>query len=183
MAAADGLGSRGSSADPVVVQANLHFLKKDARHQEEKPYAFRYEADTEDIPQSNMEMERVDGILIRDIRGEESDYSLDSNGFMVLRHQSALEYREYYDLERVWVYLHELEDLLKNHLNASKVEIFRHGVRLCNGTDHGAINHVNRCENVTLISLFLLGRRTNTINQPLLLILVEALVRRVISAN
>lgn len=131
MAAADSLGSQGSSADPAVVQANIHFLKTDARYQKEKPYAFRYELDAEDVPQSNMEMEKVEGILITDIRGLEREYSLDLNGFTVLEHQSALEYGDYYDPSRVWVYFRELEDLLKTHLNASKVEIFRHGVRPC----------------------------------------------------
>ena len=131
MAAADGISSQGSSANHAAIQANIHFLKADARHQEEKPYAFRYELDTEDIPQSNMEMEKVEGILITDIRGQEREYSLDPNGFTILRHQSALGYEEYYDPNRVWVYFHELEDLLKIHLSASKVEVFRHGVRLC----------------------------------------------------
>ena len=119
-----------SIAKFAVVQANMHFLKYDARHNEEKPYAFRYELDTQDIPQSNMEMEKIEGISISDIRGIEHEYSLDSNGFTILKHQSAIEYRDYYDLNIVWVYLHELEDLLKIYLRASKVEIFRHGVRL-----------------------------------------------------
>lgn len=131
MAAAGTLVSRGLNAEPVVVQANIHFLKTDARHQKEKPYAFRYELDTEDIPQSNMEMENVEGIRITDIRGLEREFSLGSNGFTVLRNQSALEYRDYYDPSRVLVYFRELERLLETHLNASKVEIFRHGVRLC----------------------------------------------------
>ena len=127
----DMAAAESSSANPAVVQANVHFLKHDARHHEEKPYAFRYELDTQDIPQSNMEMEKIEGIPISDIRGIECEYSLDSNGFTVLKHQSAIEYGDYYDMNIVWVYLHELEDLLKIHLNANKVEIFRHGVRIC----------------------------------------------------
>ena len=131
MAPANGLRPQYSNAHPAVVQANIHFLKPDARHQDEKPYAFRYELDTEEVPQSNMEMEKVEGVGITDIRGRELEFSLDANGFTVLRHQSALDYGDYYDPNRVWVYLHELEDLLRTNLNASKVEVFRHGVRRC----------------------------------------------------
>ena len=131
MAAADGQGLQDSSVDLAAVRANIHFLKTDARYQKEKPYAFRYEPDTKDIPQSNMELEKVEGILIRDIRGLEPEYSLDLHGFTVLRQESALEHRDYYNPDRVWIYLRELEDLLKTHLNASKVEVFRHGVRPC----------------------------------------------------
>lgn len=131
MATTNDLGPQYSNADPAVVQADIHFLKPDARHQEEKPYAFRYELDIEEVPQSNMEMEKVEGIWITDIRGRESEYSLNTNGFTVLKHQSALDYGDYYDPNRVSIYLRELEDLLKVRLNASKVEVFRHGVRRC----------------------------------------------------
>lgn len=129
MAVAESFGSESLSTNPAVIQANIHFLKGNPRHQQEKPYAFRYELETDDIPQSNMEMEKVEGVIITDIRGLEHEYSLDSNGFAVLRHQSALEYRDYYDPNKVWIYIRELEDLLKISLNARKVEVFRHGVR------------------------------------------------------
>ena len=76
MAAADNQGLQDSSVTLAAIRANIHFLKTDARYQKEKPYAFRYELDTKDIPQSNMEMEKVEGILIRDIRGLEPEYSL-----------------------------------------------------------------------------------------------------------
>ena len=131
MAAADGQGLQDSIVDLAAIRANIHFLKRDVRYQKEKPYAFRYELDTKDIPQSNMEMEKVEGIQIRDIRGLEPQYSLDLHGFSVLRQESALEYGDYYNPNKVWIYLRELEGLLKTHLNASRVEVFRHGVRPC----------------------------------------------------
>ena len=131
MIQANRVGPHYSNANSAVIEANIHFLKPDGRHQEEKPYAFRYELDTEEVSQSNMEMEKVEGISITDIRGREPEYSLDANGFTVLRHQSTLDYGDYYDSNRVCVYFRELEDLLKTSLNASKVEVFRHGVRRC----------------------------------------------------
>ena len=126
MAAADG---QESCANIGVIQASIQFLKNDARHREEKPYAFRYEPETKDIPYSNMETEKIEGISITDIRGRDDEFSLESNGFTVLRHQSALEYGEYFDPNRVRVYFQELEELLKVHFNVSRVEIFRHQVR------------------------------------------------------
>lgn len=113
---------------PAVIQASIHFLKPDVRHQEEKPYAFRYELGIKDVPQSNMEMEKVEGISITNIRGREHDFSLDHNGFEILRHQSALEYEDYHDPKRIPIYFRELEVLLKTSLKANKAEVFRHGV-------------------------------------------------------
>ncbi|KAI4149667.1 MAG: hypothetical protein L6R39_002449 [Caloplaca ligustica] len=111
------------------VQSAIHFLKENPSYQHEKPYAFRFALSSNDIPQSNMEMQKVEPITITDIRGFEQDYSLDVNGFTILELDSKLGYHDFYDSERVKVYFAELEDLLEYHLGASKVKVFRHGLR------------------------------------------------------
>ncbi|KAL8731037.1 MAG: hypothetical protein Q9166_003688 [cf. Caloplaca sp. 2 TL-2023] len=111
------------------IQSAIYFLKENPSYQDEKPYAFRFELGSAEIPQSNMEMQRVEPISITDIRGFERHYSLDVNGFEVLELDSHLEYKDFYDSDKVKVYLAELEDLLKRHLGASKVKVFRHGLR------------------------------------------------------
>jgi hypothetical protein len=75
-----------------------------------------------------MTMKKRDHIEISDIRGREKSFSLDRHGFEVLLHESKLAYEDFYHPEKVSVYLRELEFLLKSHLNASHVEVFRHGV-------------------------------------------------------
>lgn len=83
-----------------------------------------------DIPQSNMRMQKVEPITISDIRGSEQDFSLDVNGFTILKLDGKLGYKDFHDPEMVKVYFHELEDLLKTYLGASRVKVFRHGVGL-----------------------------------------------------
>ncbi len=58
-----------------MVEASIYFLKRNPLHNDEKPYAFRYEIDNnEEVPQSNMEMERRDNkIPIADLRGMERE--------------------------------------------------------------------------------------------------------------
>ncbi|KAL8833096.1 MAG: hypothetical protein Q9170_004505 [Blastenia crenularia] len=112
------------------VQSAIHFLKPNSLYRHEKPYAFRFELSSDDIPQSNMEMQKIEPINITDIRGSERDYSLDVNGFTIVRFESSLEYQDFYDPEKVKIYLGELEELLKSYLKASEVKVFRHGIPL-----------------------------------------------------
>lgn len=113
---------------PRNVQSAIHFLKENPAYQEEKPYAFRFELDTAEVPQSNMQMRKIEPITITDIRGSEDRYSLETNGFTVLRLDSRLVYDDFHDSKKVEVYLNELETLLKSHLGAFQVKVFRHGV-------------------------------------------------------
>lgn len=118
-----------SPADSLpVVKSHLYFLKKNPLHLTEKPYAFRFRLEDESIPQTNMEMERKGPIVISDIRGSEESFSLESNGFTVLKLKSELLPEDFYNSEKVPIYLRELESLLKGHFKCSHVEIFRYGV-------------------------------------------------------
>jgi hypothetical protein len=110
-----------------VTNAPIHFLKKDDLHEVEKPYAFRFPV--KNIAQTNMEMERVDSIPIEDVRGRESDFTLHNNGFTVLKMGQDLEYESYFDELQVPRYFQAVEELLKQHLNATHAKVFRHGIR------------------------------------------------------
>lgn len=107
----------------------MYFLKRSDVFQTEKPYAFRFPVESEDIQQTNMEMERKGPILITNMRGFEKSFSIETNGFAVLNLQSELAYEDFYDAAKVSTYFRELEALLKSHLGASHVEVFRHGLR------------------------------------------------------
>jgi hypothetical protein len=112
------------------VQASLYFLKKDPLHLTEKPYAFRYQIEDDSIRQSNMEMERKDSIAISDIRRREKPFSIESNGIAVFQLKSQMSYEDFYNPDKVSIYLRELELLLKAQLKATHVEVFRYGVSL-----------------------------------------------------
>ena len=110
------------------IESTVYFMEREGTHEEEKPYTFCYPADVA-IAQTNINKERHDHIVIHDIRGHEASFNIEQNGFTVLKLPEPIPYETYYDPIRVKIYLHALEKLLKDHLGASHVEIFRQGLR------------------------------------------------------
>lgn len=102
-------------------------MKKDALHEVEKPYAFRYPVPG--ATQTNMEMEKVERIPISDIRGRKHEHSFEADGFVVLELHRTFDYSIFFDNEELQVYFRTLETLLKEFLGATEVHVFRHGVR------------------------------------------------------
>jgi hypothetical protein len=110
------------------VLTDLIFLKRDSKFLTEKPYRLRYDPGGE-FPRTNCETQVQTDVLVRDIRGSEAKYTLNRNGFQVLRMNSKLTPEEFHDRELVkGIYYEELSDLLKRELGAKKVEILEHGV-------------------------------------------------------
>jgi hypothetical protein len=67
-------------------------------------------------------------VLVQDGRGRESEFTLDRNGFTLLR--SPTQVRDFYSREEVKaVYYPEVERLLRDALGASRVVVFDHNVR------------------------------------------------------
>lgn len=122
------MASKKKQESLASVEASLHFLKKNPLYKEEKPYAFRYEL-TPDVPQSNMEMEKIDRVPITNMRTIQDKLSLEVNGFEVVEIESKLNYEDFFDPGKVEIYFRELERLLQLRLGASKVEVFRYGVQ------------------------------------------------------
>jgi len=105
----------------------MFFMKRDPLHRKEKPYAYRYAAAI-DIPQSNFALEERDHITIKDIRSHLPDFSIERNGFAVLKMTDEIPYSDYFDTLKVEVYFRQLESILQSHLQASHVHVFRHAV-------------------------------------------------------
>jgi hypothetical protein len=110
------------------VLTDLIFLKPDSKYMHEKPYRLRYDPG-DAIPRTNCETDVQRDITIRDIRGKEADYTLNRNGFQVVRLDSKLTPEDFHDRAKVKaVYYQELKELLKRTLGAKKVEVLEHGV-------------------------------------------------------
>lgn len=110
------------------VLTDLIFLKKDDKHMHEKPYRLRYDPGGT-IPRTNCESDVQSNILIRDIRGSETEYTLERNGFQVLELKTKLTPADFHDREKVKaVYYEELKELLMETFGAKRVEILEHGV-------------------------------------------------------
>ncbi len=102
--------------------ATLHYLKRGA----EKPVYYRAEPPP-GVPRWNGIDEPHD-IRIEDARGRESEFTLDRNGFTLVKASTAV--ADFYDPEEITrVYYPEVERLLRDRLGASRVFIFDHNVR------------------------------------------------------
>jgi hypothetical protein len=113
---------------PKHVRGSVYFLERNELYNREKPYAFRYSVESEVVPQTNMNHTPVHNIPITDIRGSEAQFSIEENGFAILNHYSELPYEDFYNPQKVNLYLRELEKVLKGHLGAEQVEVFRYNV-------------------------------------------------------
>ena len=107
---------------PRNLTAKLHYLKRG----DEKPTFYRIEPPP-GVPQWNgIDDERE--VTIEDVRGRESEFSLDRNGFSLVNAPTAV--ANFYDSEEIKrVYYPEVEQLLRDAVGASRVYIFDHNVR------------------------------------------------------
>lgn len=113
----------------MSVTSELVFLKRDPKHETEKPYKLQYDPG-EDLPRKNCVDELRDGLVISDFRGQEKDFTLERQGFCVVKLESQLAPEEFDDDKKIrQVYYAELKMMLKRDLGARRVEILEHGVR------------------------------------------------------
>ena len=119
-----------------VIETSMFFMKKDALHAEEKPYAYRYAAEI-DIPRGGFALQKYGHITIKDIRSHLDDFSLEENGFTILKMTDEIPYEDYFDPFKVDAYFRQLEGIFQQHLRASLVQVFRHAVCLSNTQSEG----------------------------------------------
>jgi hypothetical protein len=107
---------------PRHLTSTLHYLKRGP----EKPAHYRIEP-----PQGVPVWNGIDDpreVPIEDARGRESEFTLDRNGFALVKAPTAV--ANFYDPEEVKrVYHPEVEHLLRDRLGASRVFVFDHNVR------------------------------------------------------
>src|ERR1700675_1002660 len=107
---------------PKTLNSTLFYLKRGA----EKPAYYRIEPPP-GVPRSNGINDPRE-VTIEDARGRESEFTLDRNGFALIKAPTAV--RNFYDPEEIKsVYYPEVERLLRDALGASRVFVFDHNVR------------------------------------------------------
>jgi hypothetical protein len=134
-------------------EARLSFTKYNERYRVEKPYAFKIPLEGADIPSSNIDHSGSGIFHVTDIRGIESSFSLTKNGFAILPIRDDLSYEDYHDETKVQKYFKEVEELLKEHLKAKEVKVFRHAVRNYVEKCLSKLNGLFRFENETPLGL------------------------------
>lgn len=116
-------------ASPSNFEGSLIFLRRDDLYKFEKPYTFKFPPKN-GCPQGNLANVKVDGIVIENIRGREEQFQLERNGFTVIKVKTGLEYEDFDMKSGLDQYFRTMEETLKVHLGASRVNVFRHTVSI-----------------------------------------------------
>jgi hypothetical protein len=107
---------------PKTLTSTLFYLERGT----EKPAYYRIEPPP-GVPRSNG-INDPHAVTIEDARGHESEFTLDRNGFALIK--APTEVADFYTPEEIErVYYPEVERLLRNVLGASRVVVFDHNVR------------------------------------------------------
>ncbi|OAL36854.1 hypothetical protein AYO20_03910 [Fonsecaea nubica] len=129
-------GGHSTSFEPLTAQ-----LKSTSVPQQEKHHVhtqLNYHKDSEDgspppptyvgKPETYERPIQPVDVTVHDIRGEESNYTLDKSGFEIYRHTSVE--KDFLDDDQIKAqYYPEVEQLLKDATGASRVLIFDHTIR------------------------------------------------------
>jgi hypothetical protein len=115
----------GVLPQPQQIQSSMYFLKPNDSYKQEKPYSFQCSAQN-GLPQSNFALEKHAGITFRDIRTTLQSLDFEKNGFSVLRLPEAMSNGGLQCPEGLSLYFKQVETLLKDHLGACTVKVFRH---------------------------------------------------------
>lgn len=112
----------GETVNPRNLTATLHYLERGP----EKPVYYRIDPPP-GVPRWNGVDDPRD-VHIEDARGREAEFTLDRNGFALVKAPTAV--ADFYDPGEIKrVYYPEVEQLLRKTLGASRVFIFDHNVR------------------------------------------------------
>jgi hypothetical protein len=107
---------------PKTLTSTLYYLKRGA----EKPAYYRIEPPP-GVPRSNGISDPRE-VTIEDARGLEAEFTLDRNGFALIKAPTAV--ADFYSPDEIArVYYPEVERLLRDTLGASRVHVFDHNVR------------------------------------------------------
>jgi hypothetical protein len=113
------------NASPCHVSTYTVQIKRDPIHEKEKPYELQYDPG-EGFPRSNCKQDSYP-VLIQDVRGRESEFSSNKNGFEIVHLDTNLPTEDFFDPDRVKsVYYKELETLLHRIFQPRRVEVLEH---------------------------------------------------------
>src|SRR5256714_3410122 len=111
-----------AAVTPRTLTSTLHYLKRGA----EKPASYRIEP-----PPGVSRWNGIDDpheVTIENARGRESEFTLDRNGFALVKAPTAV--ADFYSPEEIKrIYYPEVERLVRDKLGASRVFVFDHNVR------------------------------------------------------
>lgn len=106
----------------------FHFLKWQELYETEKPFQIYIDIpkDAPDQRSDNLVFEQGQETVVRNVRGNENAFGLDSHGFMYVKSDSKLPSTQFYDRRSIEeTYLPECEALIMKHVpNVDRLCIF-----------------------------------------------------------
>lgn len=109
------------------VETSINFLTRDELYEHEKPFQLKYHV-AQGIPTTNMRLQRQESIKISSMRGQERDFSLDKNGFTVLKMDKEIPYEDFSNPAGIKGYLDMVAEQLRTRLGADKVQVYQYVV-------------------------------------------------------
>lgn len=123
------LSDRDALAMPQI-QTRMRFYKPLDLHKKEKPYSCEFDVSSViHAKRTNIETEDHD-VIVHDIRGFETLFTLENNGFEIQNHHTSFPLSNFDDLKLIETqYLPECEDFIRQRLRANQVKLLGFNVR------------------------------------------------------
>jgi hypothetical protein len=115
------------------VQSSVFFLKRKPLYETERVYELDIEPPP-GFPRTNMEHEKVNDVVIEDIRGQEQNFTFCNNGFSLINLNGGITYEDFNDADKIEkIYLKNVASKIKSELGAARVQIFDYNVSADSG--------------------------------------------------
>ncbi|GAW20624.1 hypothetical protein ANO14919_101320 [Xylariales sp. No.14919] len=110
--------------------SSFFYLSRLPRYETEKPFYVNFPIpEKSGISHSNLSHDLYEDILIRDIRGNEDKFDIDTHGFQLVHHTTSTSNVDFENDSLIRSkYYPEMEQLVMRSLGASKVFVFEHTV-------------------------------------------------------
>ncbi len=151
------------------VNAQLVYLEKNDLFETEKPYNLQYKPDDETLLRTNCARVVKSDILIRDFRDHENKFSIEKQGFEIMKLESEMQYADFDSDEMVEnIYYPELKASLRSRFKPRRIEILEH---IVSSSPDQSINKTSNCigcrsANATPHTPSLLGKITTISSRP-----------------
>jgi hypothetical protein len=121
-----------------AITTSLYYLAPLPRYRTEKPFYVNFPIrDTTDVPQHNILHDQYEGIEVHDVRGREHNFTIDSQGFQLVRQPTSMSNNDF-EIDHIvrTKYYQEIVELLTGTLRATRVVPFEHTVGSQNISQH-----------------------------------------------
>lgn len=120
----------------TAIRASIHFLRKNAIYEQERPYLLRYLPGNQDWPQSNVELE-VKQVLLQDLRHLPAPLDFERCGIQITKIDTPMRYEDFWDQLKVeQTYLESVRLHVRQALGATEVFVIPHIVETLSTTDN-----------------------------------------------